>query len=422
VLKLCTSNRLEVLADALADALGARASPLEVGHVVVPNRPLERFVELALARRLGIASGLRFERLEVVLARLLGAHAGAPLLSRGEVQARLLEILGRPAALSGAELAPVVRWLDAGGPTIEARERRIVSLSDKLAGLFSEYDATRPELVRRWLAGGAGGATGGLAGWQAALLRAVRALGAAEPLAAGEPVTMAEALELLGSGEAPGLPSSPLHVLGVSSATRAEHLALAALARTTDVHVYALDPCREFWEDAEAPRAVARRLLRAPDADVEAALGGPATESGLLGAWGRPAREHLVVLRDLAGYAADERWAAPERSAAATTLEALQRSLLDRAPVAAREPDQSVRFLGCPSVRREVETVAREIWAAIAEADAAGSTLSFSDVAVLLHDEARARYLPHVEAVCAEARGIPWSSRDLLFAGSSAVA
>lgn len=397
MLRLATSNRLEALVDLLAEALSKRDSPLEIARIVVPNRPVERFVELRLAQRLGIASGLEFQRLPALSREVLGGE----LLDEAEIEARCLALFaGETSRLP----EPVRRWLEAGGPSAAARERRMVSLAARIASLFVEYDRTRPDLVRAWLASDAV-PSGDLASWQAALLRSVRRM---EP----DRRTLAEASRQV----RPTAPLATVHVLGISTAAPLEHAMLAALGAVCDVHVYALDPCREFWEDAVAPRALARQLAASIDTEDPAS---ELPEIGLLGAWGRPAREHLVALRELAGWSATERWV---EAAGTTVLGSLQRALLDRTAVDATAPDGSVRVSGCPSVRREVETVAREIWAALAEADARGAPMTFADVAVLLHDEAKSKYLPHVEAVFAEARGIPWSSRDLPFAGTSGVA
>ena len=66
-------------------------------------------------------------------------------------------------------------------------------------------------------------------------------------------VTLGQLVRTLEQGAfAPdALPAGVIHVFGVSYIARGFHAALAALARRTTVHVYTLNPCREFWEDVE---------------------------------------------------------------------------------------------------------------------------------------------------------------------------
>jgi hypothetical protein len=81
-----------------------------------------------------------------------------------------------------------------------------------------------------------------------------------------------------------------------------------------------------------------------------------------------------------------------------------------------------VRFHACPSVRREVEVVAEQIWRAVREASGGDAPLGFHEIAVLLPSDARDEYLPHVEAVFSEAHGIPHCVVDLDLASTSRVA
>ncbi len=60
-LTLHTSNRLEILADRLADMLDAApADPFQAEVILVQSRGMERWVSLELAKRHGVAANLRF--------------------------------------------------------------------------------------------------------------------------------------------------------------------------------------------------------------------------------------------------------------------------------------------------------------------------------------------------------------------------
>ena len=123
---LTCSNRTEALLARLNARLAARreaiargeADPFAPVRLVVPNRNVERYAELGVARSLGIAVNLRFERLDALVRRSLDA----PLLLGDALLARVLRALldvgvAREAwaeELVGPELAPVVRYLELG--------------------------------------------------------------------------------------------------------------------------------------------------------------------------------------------------------------------------------------------------------------------------------------------------------------------
>src|SRR5690606_10142840 len=98
----------------------------------------------------------------------------------------------------------------------------------------------------------------------------------------------------------------------------------------------------------------------------------------------------------------------------------LQRDVLLRTPRpegpdADARRDGSVQVFACPSVRREVETVAAEIWHLIQTLDG----LTFDQIAVLVNGPDRDLYLPHVSAVFEEAHRIPFDVADLALSSAS---
>lgn len=437
MIRLHYSNRSERLALALAEELAQRADPLEPVTIVVPNRPMERWVEMRLAALLGVAANLRFARLERFASEQL-AREGAPrVLSAAELEGRVLATLLDPRALEAEALEPVRAYLRAAGDDADSVERRAVQLAARLAHLLQEYGYSRPRMLDAWARGELALGETALAAtetWQRAIWLEARARSRGN--AETEALTLAEALTRAPSDARPLAPSrttaatpTAVHVFGVSYVARVFQQALAALSARTELHVYALNPCEEFWEDALSDAEARRRLRRAratDDDDPYALLSG--VESTLLRAWGRPGREHVAMLDELTGFDAHARF---EEPGDATRLARIQSSILHRAPLAQAseaQPDPrdasdgSVRLLACPSIRREIETVAAEIWAAIDASRASDRPLRFHEIAVLVNGPDRDRYLPHLEAVFAESHDLPWNAADLALAARSRVA
>ncbi len=429
MIHLTYSNRTEALLDALVRRLAARrgqADPLAPVRLVVPNRNVERYVELGVARRLGIAANLRFER----LGGLLRDWLGDDLLLEDAMLARVFRALGDPALVSDPALAPVRRYLEGAGDAREVVAARRAQLAAHLARLFEEYGYARPELLRAWTAGetrfGAG-RQAEVEAWQRALWRWLR-------VELPPARTLQEAL-----ASAPA-PPGELHVFGLSYVARAFAAVFERLGAAGALHLYALNPCEEFWEDLETA-AELRRRRRASDVEPEWLFEDEDpfdlsvdTETPLLRLWGRPGREHVRLLGALTecdftpAFVDPSPAPAPEVDpslplfaglAAPPLLARIQRDILRRAPRGAPDPDArvdpSLKVLACPSVRREVEAVAAEIWRAIDEVDG----LTFDRVAVLVNGPDRELYLPHVGAVFERARQIPFNVTDLSLASVS---
>ncbi|MDQ3037826.1 MAG: exodeoxyribonuclease V subunit gamma, partial [Myxococcota bacterium] len=421
MIRLHYSNRTELMLRALASQLARRADPLEPVTIVVPNRPMERWVEMRLAETLGIAANLRFLRLERFVSERLTIEGGRRVLGPGEIEGRVLATLhgAIETASSDAQadaLEPVRVYLRAAGDDEDATARRCVQLARRLAHLFQEYGYSRPRMLEAWERGELELESSDLAAterWQRALWLAARARGNADT----EAFTLAEALRARGVVAAAG----EAHVFGVSYVARVFQQALAALGASSDLHVYALNPCEEFWEDALSDAEARRRSRRARSQGEDDPYALEAdVDNALLRAWGRPGREHVAMLDELTGFDAH---ASFEDPGDATLLTRLQSSILRRAPIAPGGVDDgSVRALACPSIRREIETLAGEIWSLIDQARVTARPYRFHEIAVLVNGPDRDRYLPHLEAVFAEAHELPWNAADLALASRSRVA
>jgi exodeoxyribonuclease V gamma subunit len=234
-LRLFTSNRLEILAERLAEVLGKPLeSSLAPEMIVVQSKGMERWVSMELARRHGICANLGFpfpnafvsEILRRVFPDLTEPAPLDPRIMTWKIMTLLPSCIGRPGfeSLRGylGEPEEILRRLQ---------------LSERVADTFDQYLLFRPEMILQW-EGGKGGH------WQAVLWRELvkgnenkhrAALGKALFAALKDPST--EAIDL----------PERVSVFGISALPPFHIHVFAALCRFTEVNVFLMEPCRESW-------------------------------------------------------------------------------------------------------------------------------------------------------------------------------
>ncbi|MCA9540941.1 MAG: exodeoxyribonuclease V subunit gamma, partial [Myxococcales bacterium] len=463
MLHLTYSNRMEVLAAPLAERVGAaqRADPLTPVLIVVPNRAVEQFVRFRLAERLGVAANLKFSLMRRFLADLVtGADPRVRVLDKEALHLLLFGRLRDEGLLDEPGLEAVRAYLGRAGDPVE-RDLRALQLGGELARLFEEYSFSRRAMLRRWRREVtlAGTDLARAESWQRRLFLALfdeRQCARIDPVA--PPAPLAPGFGQLSLFEAPSprsrwmmlidavfalrerLPLPPVvHLFGISYVAPAFAEVFALLAERTELCIYGLNPCLEFWEDVTT---VGLRALREGDARRGEKLADEVSQSadpfGLdrpgdtpaLRLWGRPGREFIRLLNEMCECRFASGFIDPLGQAPPTLLRRLQRDVLLRAPETAAAgpetpgPDDSIRILACPGIRREVEIVADEIWALIRRDEQAGDRadpLRFHEIAVMVTDADREAYLTHIESIFRERHDLPFNIIDRSLAGQSRV-
>ena len=419
----------------------------------------------------------------LLCAELLGALAGPADVGGGPARG---DGGGDEDGGAAEVLRPVDDYLRAAGSEGAAVDRRRVELARAFAALFDGWEQSRPERMAAWRAGPNGrdrdapaGARRGPTVDTAASPAMAREVADDPALLAAERrlwtllhgpdgrfarrgrqegrryLTLAELVEQgLDDGWAP---PPALHLFGFADLPRGWLGALQRLARKTSLAIYAYNPCREFWEDVDTRRAPvrARRGSRGrsgnpgqtSDRQLALDLGGAAppptreTDRGgdnpCLERWGQLGREASQLWVQLADGDPDARHgdASPPRP---TLLAALQRDIvaLEPARIGARRldlpPDGSLTLVRAPDARREIETVAAQIWTLVRQASAreqehgqeherAAGALRFSDIAVLIAGP-DAPYQSLIPSVFHEASRLPHTLLDAPLGASSRVA
>lgn len=386
MLELHLSNSLNMLADRLAVRLRAADKSLfETTTIVVPNATMKTYVQLEVARRLGIAANLDFVFLQSFFAGLIpeDERETTAILDRDVLQSLVFGLLADDALLSRPELAAVRDYLLAAGADSDVVDRRRFQLAGQVARLFDEYALTRPDLLDAWRDGTTlpkGHTQATTEAWERELwIRIFGKRGRLAELAKSEDgVTWLSLPQIfdrfpLESLEIP----EELHAFGFTTISPIHQRVLLKLAERTAITLYGFTP-------------------------------GANTEG--LGRFGTPAHETVELWKSL-GVKPKIHKAPPTGE---TILERLQRELLDgETPKSRANPDGSVRVLACPSVAREVEIVAGEIWELVRAADAAGRKLRFNEIALLLAGREQDAYRSQIAAVLPQAHAIPVNSAAL---------
>ena len=413
MLHLHLSNRTEALLEALLGRLcGPGEDPFQPDQLLVPSAGVRRWLTLAIAARQGICAQVRFDFLAPWLWRLTAAvrpdvPAESPLAA-APLSWRVLAALEDERWRSGHDV--LARWLAGADPLMRWE------LALRVAALFEQYQTYRPDWLQAWAAAAPGGSPRRLAGgalaadaeagpharWQAALWQRL----------VGELQTLPHPARDLGPALARGSVPLParVHVFALPSMPPAHLALLRAAGQATDVHLYLLNPCREYWFDIVSPRLHARLAARGRLAHHE-------TGHRLLAAWGQATREHLGAVFDAADEASEdeERWQAPHGSAGKSLLRRLQQSLLDLVePAAGSWPldpgDRSLELHLAHSRVRELEVLQDRLLGLFA----ADATLEPSDVLVVTPElDATAPLVDAIFGTAPEARRIPYAVSGL---------
>lgn len=399
MLQIYHSNRLEVLAEELAQVtVVPLADPLGPETVVLQNQGMARWVAQQLALRNGISARLDFPLPASFLWRMLQAWLpAAPDAVRFDQDTLLWRVFERlPGLLDRPAFAALNRYLvdDASG-------LKLYQLARRIADLFDQYLVFRPDLVLAW-------ERGADEHWQAELWRLLTA----DDVSIHRARLLVE-LETAMARDEPDADALPERVslFGLSALAPVYIRMLGALADWVPVHLFFLNPCREYWSDLSDERGQARRRARAqragrPDPTGLLDLGNP-----LLAALGHAGQVFLDQLLELGGLDHD-RFVSPHGHG---LLPQVQRDLLELVDPGAAEPriiapdDPSIQLHSTHGPLREIQVLHDRLLHLFERLEG----LEPRDIIVMAPDIDR--YAPYVEAVFGAADGptrLPWSIAD----------
>lgn len=381
-LRLYTSNKQEILSKKLAEVFDRPlASPLTSEVVIVQSRGMERWLSMGLARSRGICANVKFVFPNEFVRELFQStlpNLPDPLPFDREVLTwKIMRLL--PSLLTRPGFETLRAYL--GGSPIGLK---LFQLSEKIAHTFDQYILFRPEMIFRWERGHEGH-------WQAVLFRELeKEAGCLHRAGLGRDLVKA-------LSQAPAALNLPerIAVFGISALPRFHIQILAGIAGWIEVHLFLINPCKEYWGDIVTTWEERRIKKRERGVDSEAMH----LEKGnsLLASMGTLGREFFDLIMEF-DYEEVESFEPPKEDSLLASIQSDILNLreaphdLDEKRVVRME-DNSIQIHSCHGPMREMEALHDQLLN-LFENDPG---LSPSDILVMTPDIET--YAPYIEAV-----------------------
>ena len=400
MLYLYQSNRLENLARVFTglQKLMPPENPLAAEEIVVQSQGMRRFLNLHLAKELGVAANLKFSLPAGLTWRLMReCLPGLPELSpfAPEVMRwRLLDLFQSQAFQTASEYAAARAALQS---YLASGQAAAYQLSGQLADIFDQYLVYRPQWISAWQQGRLL-ELGEDEIWQAELWRFL------DDGSSNAPHRVAMWQQLLAALSADKLPQR-FFVFGIATMAPMYLQLLEAMAEHCDVHIFALNPSSEYWGNV----IEAAQILQSGD-DIDLSQSG----HPLLASLGKQGRDFFDALAE--AHISEERsYFSDDAQTAPTLLQRLQHDIQTLSLPAAKQEhapaDSSIRIHAAHSPLRELHILKDQLLALLAE----HPDWQPHDIAVLTPNIEP--YSPYIEAVFGQAQGgaqaLPYSISDV---------
>lgn len=399
---LYTSNRLEVLAEKLAEVLSKPlASPLQQEIILVQSKGMARWVSMELARHNGICANCWFPFpnhfvyaiFREVIPDLEETSPFDPEIMTWKVMKAL------PLNLKKKGFESLRNYLSEG-----AADLKLFQLSQRVADLYDQYLLFRQEMVLSWEKGQENH-------WQAILWR--------EMVKGIEKKHHAALKEIfLEKIQRPGVKLETLperiSVFGISALPPFHIDVLTAISRLIEVNLFLMNPCRKYWGDLLTRRQTRKvqekaRKKSARQEDLHLEKG-----NTLLASMGMLGRDFFELISSFE-IEQQDLFADPGGKNLLSVIQGDVLDLRDRSmggngKKSVDKGDDSIQVHSCHSPMREVE-VLQDRLLSLFEAD---STLLPKDILIMTSDIAT--YSPFIQAVFSvprdDPRRIPFSIAD----------
>jgi exodeoxyribonuclease V gamma subunit len=408
---LYSSNRLEILAEKLSDLLKKDPLlPLEKEVIVVQSRGMQRWLSLELARHLGVCANIWFPFPNAIVHRLFQTvFPELPDENPWDTDVMTWTLVDVVPGSLGKPGFEEVRTYVGNSP----HPLKLYQLCHRIASTFDQYLTFRPDMLLGW-------EKEKDHHWQAALWRGLRDRHPLPHRAALREAFLERARKgTLAEARFP----KRISLFGISTLPPFHIETFGAAAVATDVHLFLMNPCREYWLDIVSQRTLARLGDDMHEMGSEPEPLHYETGNSLLSSLGTLGREFLFLVSRLDPLEHDF-FQGPET---VDLLSWVQHDILtlcergrngcERQQVS--EGDTSIRIHSCHSPLRELEVLKDQLLAFFEE----DPDLSPGDILVMTPDIET--YAPFVEAVFGDVvhpwARIPFSIADRSPRGESRI-
>ena len=362
---------------------------------------------MAIARKNGICANFDFpfpnSFLEETYAKVIGPLPESTFFNPQSMTFSIMTLMNDLA--DHEAFAPIRSYLSA-----KASSMKRFQLAGKIADAFDQYLVFRPDIISAWEKGPETRGSSEAA-WQRLLWRALR--DQTDELHRAD-LQKRLVLRLKDVDRSAANLPDRVSVFGISYLPLFHLQVLDALAYRIPVHLFLLNPCREYWTDIVSERHMTRVRSRQPFSSVQPDTLYMERGNRLLASWGHQGRQFFGLTQQMEGDFID----LFDDNPAKTVLGNIQQDILvlkDR--VSSREAavldktDESLQIHVCHSPMREVEVLHDRLLGIL---DSDGDILP-ADILVMTPDIGR--YAPYIHAVfgkgaTAHSHTIPYTVAD----------
>ncbi len=346
-----TSSSLKSLVSHLAKEIKLNsAGPLVPETVVVQSSGMSRWINIEIARLNGVCAGINYKfpntLIDEIFSKIVPEAAGASPFEPDILSWRIMSTL--PNLLEYAEFEPVKNYCNG---TVD--DRGLLQFSTKVADCFDQYTIYRPEMILEWDRGGG-------KGWQPLLWRAVSEGCYSRHRAAYLNIFR----ERISKGiNAENVLPEKIRLFGVSYLPLYHLEILSLLSSCSEVVIYLLNPCGEFWGDLISRKKLASIVLHENqnlEAEEYYETGNP-----LLSSLGTMGQEFFNLLLDFGAACETLDDSPPVSETSKSLLYNLQSDILhmhDRSKVQTSDnkidlTDNSIQIHSCHGPLREMQVL-----------------------------------------------------------------
>ncbi|OQX18575.1 MAG: exodeoxyribonuclease V subunit gamma [Desulfobacteraceae bacterium IS3] len=402
--RLFTGNRLEILAERLAELLQMPLpSPLLQEIIVVQSQGMKRWVSMELARRLGVCANIRFpfpndfiyDMFQKVIPEVPETSPYNPKIMTWKIMKCL------PECLKNSEFELLGKYLKGNEENLKRFQ-----LSERIANLYDQYLTFRPEMILNWEKGKEND------NWQAILWCKLVKESETRHRAALAASFHEKNFSLPTSHFS--LPSR-VSVFGISALPSFHIQMFADISAFSEVNLFLMNPCEAYWSDILSNREIKRASAKAGAEQIDTEYLHLEQGNSLLASMGMLGRDFFKIIQEIEVLEEESFFDDPGEDSLLFCLQSDIMNLRERGndscpKTEISEQDASLQIHSCHSPMREVEVLHDRLLKMFEE----DSSLTPRDILVMTPDiEA---YSPYIQAVFDlpkdDSRRIPFSIAD----------